>query len=157
MIDVTLQKLHDNNAKYHSECYKTVTNKTKLERLRSRARISSESRTEHSEQDSISVSTSEPVDTKRELRSSSIGYDKQLCIICQEKGGKLRNVMYKEMGVKMIRVAKTMEDKSFFIRLNTIPNAHDAVANDVSYVSPHMLGSGSKKSNCLYKSRNTEL
>ena len=33
----------------------------------------------------------------------------------------------------MFEVAKKIDDKSFFIRLNTLCNAADAVANDVQY------------------------
>ena len=57
--------------------------------------------------------------------------------------------MYKEMGVKMLRVAKAMEDKSFFIRLNTIPNAHDAVDNDVMYRLACWVVSQRKTTACI--------
>ena len=33
----------------------------------------------------------------------------------------------------MLRVAKDLPDPSFFLRMNSIPNADDAVANDVKY------------------------
>ena len=33
----------------------------------------------------------------------------------------------------MLQVAKEIEDKGFFIRLNTMPNPEDAFANDVIY------------------------
>ena len=37
------------------------------------------------------------------------------------------------LGKRMLDVAKAFPEKGFFIRLNSIPNAHDAVANDVLY------------------------
>ena len=33
----------------------------------------------------------------------------------------------------MFEVAKSLTEKDFFLRLNTIPHAEDAVANDVEY------------------------
>ena len=33
----------------------------------------------------------------------------------------------------MLQVVKEIEDKGFFIRLNTIPNPEDAFANDIIY------------------------
>ena len=65
------------------------------------------------------------------LRSSATVYDKNLCIICQKEGGKLHKVYYKSTGEKMLTIAKNLTDRSFFLRLNSIPNASDAVANDV--------------------------
>ena len=37
------------------------------------------------------------------------------------------------LGKRMLDVAKTLPEKGFFIRLNSIPNTHDAVANNVLY------------------------
>ena len=56
-----------------------------------------------------------------------------MCIICQKEGGILHKVETKPKGLKMFEVAKKIDDKSFFIRLNTLCNAADAVANDVQY------------------------
>ena len=33
----------------------------------------------------------------------------------------------------MLKIAKKLDDKQFFLRLNSIPNAEDAIANDVKY------------------------
>ena len=41
--------------------------------------------------------------------------------------------MCNETGQKMLTTAKAMNDKGFFMRMNSIPNAADAVANDVVY------------------------
>jgi hypothetical protein len=45
----------------------------------------------------------------------------------------LHTVAFKRTGQRMLEVAKQLEDQSFFLRLNTIPNADDAIANDVEY------------------------
>ena len=66
-------------------------------------------------------------------RSSGVAYDKDSCIICQTPAGKLHKVEYMITGEKMLEVARKLSDKGFYLRLNTIPNAADAVANDVSY------------------------
>jgi len=42
-------------------------------------------------------------------------------------------VAFLETGHSVLRVAEKMEDKGFFLRLNTIPSAADAVANEVKY------------------------
>ena len=72
----------------------------------------------------------EIVENRRDLRSKSIGFDKAKCIICQEMGVKLRKAMDVNLGKRMLDVAKALPEKGFFIRLNRIPNAHDALAND---------------------------
>ena len=69
-----------------------------------------------------------------------------MCIICQKEGGILHKVETKPKGLKMFEVAKKIDDKSFFIRLNTLCNAADAVANDVQY----------HQRCCLYAQRNTK-
>ena len=71
--------------------------------------------------------------TGKSLRSNSTLYDKTRCIICQEPGGKLRMVAVKETGRKMFEVAKILNDPQFFLRLNSIPNAMDAIENDTRY------------------------
>ena len=58
---------------------------------------------------------------------------KRKCIICQERGGKLRKSMEVNLGKRILDAAKALAEKDFFIRLNSIPNAHDAVADDVLY------------------------
>ena len=49
-------------------------------------------------------------------------------MIYQAPGGK-----FLQTGQKMLKVAKKLEDKSFYLRLNAIRNAADDVANDVCY------------------------
>ena len=70
----------------------------------------------------------------RILRSSGILYNRDLCAICQKDGDLLRNASLKETGKNMLQVAKNLSDKSFFIRLNSIPKADDAVANDINII-----------------------
>ena len=69
----------------------------------------------------------------RILRSSGILYNRDLCAICQKDGGLLRNASLEQTGKNMLQVAKDLSDKSFFIRLNSIPKADDAVASDIKY------------------------
>ena len=41
--------------------------------------------------------------------------------------------MTKEKGLKLLRVAAKLTDRNFFIRLNSLSDPTDAVANDVQY------------------------
>ena len=69
-------------------------------------------------------------------QSSTEPYFKtKLCIICQKRKipENTHKVKTTRKGLRMIQVAKEIEDKSFFIRLNTIPNPEDDLANDVIY------------------------
>ena len=66
------------------------------------------------------------------LRSSTTVYDNKSCIRCQ-KGRKLHKVCYKSTREKMLTIAKNLPGRSFFLRLNSIPDASDAVANHVQY------------------------
>ena len=54
-----------------------------------------------------------------------------MCIICQKPDGGICKVAFKETGKTMLSVAQKLSDKTFFIRLNTINHADDAIANDV--------------------------
>ena len=60
-------------------------------------------------------------------------YIKELCVICQKEGGKLRKVVVKSTGKRMVDVAKRLSSEDFFLRLNIILLAEDAIANDVEY------------------------
>ena len=83
--------------------------------------------------DNCNTKEIEIAENRRDLPSKSIGLDKTKCIICQERGGKLRKAIDVNLGKRMLDVAKALPGKGFFIRLNSIPKAHDAVANDVLY------------------------
>ena len=69
----------------------------------------------------------------KRLRSTVTPYNPSMCITCQKEGGILHKVETKPKGLKMFEVAKKIDGKSFFIHLNTLCNAADAVANDVQY------------------------
>ena len=48
-------------------------------------------------------------------------------------GNDSRKVAYLEMGASMLNVARKLAEPGFFIRMNSISSASDAVANDVMY------------------------
>jgi hypothetical protein len=74
-----------------------------------------------------------------------VQYLKDRCIICQEDlYEKLHKVEFEKTSQHMLEIAKALTDKAFFMRLNTIPNATDAIANNV--LSFDMLGCFQKKS-----------
>ena len=85
------------------------------------------------------IDTETPVQDKapRLLRSKSQPYFKELCIICQQQGGKLHKIETIHIDQRMLKVAKELPDQSFYLRMNSIPNSVDAVANDVQY---HLKG-----------------
>ena len=70
---------------------------------------------------------------KQTFRSQAAIFKKDRYIICQEENWKIHKVSYKTTGPKMLAVAKKLEYKLLFLRLNQIPNAEDAIANDVQY------------------------
>ena len=129
--DVTAELLKKEEAIYHLECYKLATNKTFIDRLRKRPEAQPNALA--LDRDNCNTKEVEIVENRRDLRSKSIGFDKTKCIICQERGGKLLKVMDVNLGKRMLDVAKALPEKGFFIQLNSIPNSHDAVANDVLY------------------------
>ena len=124
---------------YHSECYKATTNKTEINRSRSRYEksllntASTDKTMESTPEASTEVKSNASSAQKITLRSSASLFSKEACIICQKRGGKLYKVAFTKTGQRMLEVAKKLEDQSFFLRLNTIPNASDAIANDVQY------------------------
>ena len=127
--DVTAELLRKEEAIYHLECYKLATNKTFIDRLSKRPEAQPNALALY--RNNRNRKEVEIVENRRDLRSKSIGFDKAKCIICQEMGVKLRKAMDVNLGKRMLDVAKALPEKGFFIRLNRIPNAHDAVANDV--------------------------
>ena len=48
-------------------------------------------------------------------------------------GRKLIIVSVKETREKMLQTAKKLDSPGFFLQLNNIPNAEDAIANDTRY------------------------
>ena len=75
----------------------------------------------------------------RQLRSQSIQYNKDICIICQSPSGTRHRVKTLKIRKLMFSVANEISNKDFFLRLNSIPNAEDEVANDVRYHLPCWL------------------
>ena len=108
---------------YHTECCKLITHTVNLSLLTNKT------------QKSCSQSPEEPVEehSRNTLRSRTEVYSKNACIICQQEGGKLHRVEFLETGSRMLKVAELLPDKSFFVRMNTVPNSRNAVANDVKY------------------------
>ena len=115
----------------HSECSKKTTNVTKLRRLS--VRICEVETTDENKVQIIETNEQEPKIPVKCTRSKSSLYRKELCVICQKEGGKLRKIAVNSTGKRMLDVAKFLSNKDFFLRLNTIPLAADAIANDVEY------------------------
>ena len=67
----------------------------------------------------------------RHTHSSHLPYDRDSCIICQVPGGKLHKVEFTKTGKKMLECASKLEHKSLHVRLNSVCDPSDAVANDV--------------------------
>jgi len=122
---------------HHTECYKRITHCKCLERLGKRHSefIANNPYAEPLEDDETEYLDEESVTSVEEkyLRSKTQnqGYNKELCIICQTVGGKLREAEFLETGRKMLQVSKSLANQDFFIRMNSIPNPDNAVANDV--------------------------
>ena len=66
------------------------------------------------------------------LCSSTLILNKEACIICQSREGALHKVAFDRL--KMLDVAKTIVDPSLFLRLNNIPNASDAIENNINTI-----------------------
>ena len=116
----TAEKLISDNATYHKKCYANFANTGKVERAR---KCFSDS-IEKGESSVIKRKAGGPslsgitVSNKEALitRSKVITYDKILCIICQETGGKLQLVQTKETGKSMFSMSEKFSDKGFFSR-----------------------------------------
>lgn len=67
------------------------------------------------------------------LRSQHIEYDRKACVICQQKVGEMHKVSTIPMGQRLFEYASSIEKKDVEIRLNSVCNPSDAVANDVLY------------------------
>ena len=70
------------------------------------------------------------------MRSQSIQYNKDICIICQSPSGTAHRVETLETRKLMFSIANEISNKDFFLELNSIPNPEDGVANDVRYHLP---------------------
>ena len=83
-----------------------------------------------------SSNTFEVENEVRQLRSQSIQYNKDICIICQSPSETTHRVETFETEKLMFSVANKISNKYFFLRLNFIPNPEYGVANDVRYHLP---------------------
>ena len=102
---------------YHTECYKVVTNKTKIERLKlrfqNRVTTSCSPISENESTTIQNVSVDDSITSRKSLRSNKVEYDKSLCIICQKEGGKLHTVEFPQTGPKMLCVASSSQINHF--------------------------------------------
>ena len=96
---------------YHSECYKEITNITKLRRLS--VRICELETTEENKVQIIETNEQEPEIPVICTRPKSSLYRKGLCVICQKEGGKIRKVDVKSTDTLMLDVAKCLSNKDF--------------------------------------------
>ena len=134
--------LHDTNAFYHRECYQQFGNADKLARVKSRfektlkqgSSTATKRKAGRPAVTSSTIATATSVDAQQ-LRSQSGTYHKECCIICLQPylGKDSRKVAHLEMGASMLNVARKLAEPGFFIRMNSISSASDAVANDVMY------------------------
>ena len=131
--------LINNKACYHKKCYSEFTNIEKRNRAIQRY-------TDALEQGQVTIAkreagrpssnTFEIENEVRQLRSQSIQYNKDICIICQSPSGTAHRVETLETRKLMFSVANEISNKDFFLELNSIPNPEDGVANDVRYHLP---------------------
>ena len=94
--DVTAELLKKEEAIYHLECSKLATNKTFIDRLRKRPE--DQPNAFALDRDNCNTKEVEIVENRRDIHSKSIGFDKTKCLICQERGGKLRKAMDVNLG-----------------------------------------------------------
>lgn len=139
--DLSSQELLDKSVIYHSSCYKSCTNSKTISQVQKRFSDSLDCKNLQTKpvvgrpSRKRKLEESETQSSSKKLRSSSGGkFDKFRCIICQEwRAEPLHTVEYMETGEKMLTVSRELTDKTLFLRLNSIPDAKDGVANDVQY------------------------
>ena len=127
---------------WHANCYKFFIMKTNIARLKNKAEQSIEENSINTTVYSTPgrpkpgpSSTSHDNEGKRVLRSVETPCKKELCIICHTNTNlELHTAQKLELGKKLLKLAESYPDSGGFLRrMNTIPNAEDAVANDVKY------------------------
>ena len=132
----TLPSVLVTNSSNHKSCYAATTNISKLERARKRYRDSIDSseaslikRMAGRPRLQVPEQQQEPLIT----RSKSEKFDKKVCIFYEiPTEENLTRAEHEDTGKRMLLVSDKLS-KSFFRRLNSIPKAYDAVANDVVY------------------------
>ena len=108
------KELLENRITYHSDCYKSVTNKTNIKRLKKNYEecgsvhkrlknnsIETDNTLESTKIDETHQSKSF-CETPRLLPSTIFPYDKNICILCQKPGGKLHKAPLNETGKKCL-------------------------------------------------------
>ena len=130
--------LINNKACYHKKCYSEFTNieKRNIIQRYTDALEQGQATIVKRKAGHPSSNTLEIENEVRQLRSQSIQYNKDICIICQSPSGTTHRVETLETGKLMFSVANKVSSKDFFMRLNSIPNPEDGVANDVRYHLP---------------------
>ena len=133
------------NCFYHRRCYADIGNVDKRDMAKERySRSISEKSVEitrrksgrpkiSSNQREQEVAENRKGVRERSLRSSHPTYDRNACIICQSPEGILHKVETTLTGHTIFECASLLKDKSLEIRLNSVSNPADAVANDVMY------------------------
>ena len=139
------QNLHSKDVIYHKNCYSNVVNERNLSRAIERQKRAKKNYgatfispkrgrpTSFSPRTTMLEKSLSTSNSAERLRYTVTPYNSSVCIICQKEGGILHKVETKRKGLRIFDVAKKIDDKSFFIRLNILCNAADAVANDVQY------------------------
>ena len=137
---ITAPEFIEKHFTYHRECYDRLTNIKTIEQVVKRYEAAIQtassnviSRTPGRPSNDQSNKLSEEVQFTPNRRSNVPIFDKNSFIICQTAGVKMHKVEFFQTGQNMLKVAEKLEDKSFYLRLDAIPNVVDAVANDVHY------------------------
>ena len=89
-----------------------------------------------------------PPSTPKALQSSAV--------ICQKQKSDVEThkVITKCKGIRMLEIASKLDDKVFFIRLNTLPDPADAVDNDVLYHEDGWVYKQRESNKTLYDEQN---
>ena len=72
-------------------------------------------------------------ETPRLLCSTTSPYDRDICILCDKTWRKTRQNCFKRNRKKMLDIAKKLYEKDLLIRLYSVLNVSDAVADGVKY------------------------
>ena len=118
------KELLENRITYHSDCCKSVTNKTNIQILKQNYE---ECGSVHKRLKGSSIETGNTLEstkidethqsksfckTPRLLRSTTSPYDKNICILCLKPGGKLRKAALNETGKKCLILQRSFLTKT---------------------------------------------
>ena len=123
----------NNKENYHRSCYHDSTTKVKRERAKDRykdaSRLSDASLVQR-KAGRPSLNKLLGQEKADDLRFQGCLFNKNLCIICQERGVRLYDVEFIATDQRMLYVAEKYDDERvFYRRKNHIMSANDAVAN----------------------------